>query len=58
MQRNIDIAEKYLALAQDSDSARATFIENKMRRMKAFYELMDEHNKKFIRAWEDHPANK
>jgi DNA-binding transcriptional regulator GbsR (MarR family) len=58
MQRNIDIAEKYLALAEDSNSDRAAFIENKMKRMKAFYELMDEYNKNFIKAWDDHPANK
>lgn len=53
MQQNIEIAEKYLALAQSSDSARASFVEGQMEEMKSFYKLMDEYNKKFMNAWEE-----
>ncbi len=51
MQDNIEIAEKYLTLAQSMDSEDAAFIERQMKVMKAFYELMDEYNNKFVEAW-------
>lgn len=53
MQDNIEIAEKYLSIAQSMDSEDADFIERQMEVMKSFYELMDEYNKKFVEAWEE-----
>ncbi len=53
MKKNIEIAEKYLAKAQASDSRRAAYIEERMDMMKAFYELMDEYNEKFMDAWSE-----
>lgn len=53
MQDNIEIAEKYLSMAQSMDSEDADFIERQMEVMKSFYELMDEYNKKFVEAWEE-----
>lgn len=53
MQDNIEIAEKYLSMAQSMDSEDADFIECQMEVMKSFYELMDEYNKKFVEAWEE-----
>ena len=53
MQKNIEIAEKYLALARASDSSRAKYIEARMQMMKSFYELMDEYNEKFMDAWKE-----
>lgn len=52
MQQNIEIAEKYLSIAESGDSKRADFVEKQMRKMKSFYELMDEHNETFLEAWE------
>lgn len=51
MQKNIEIAEKYLGRAQELDSEDAAFIRKRMKMMKAFYELMDEYNEKFMKAW-------
>ena len=51
MQQNIEIAEKYLSMAQASKSKRAQFIQERMEMMKSFYELMDEYNEKFMEAW-------
>ncbi len=53
MQGNIEIAEKYLTMAQSMDSENAEFIKKQMKVMKSFYELMDEYNKKFVEAWEE-----
>lgn len=53
MQDNIEIAEKYLSLAQSMDTEDAEFIEQQMKVMKSFYELMNEYNNKFVEAWED-----
>ncbi|PAU94154.1 hypothetical protein CK503_08040 [Aliifodinibius salipaludis] len=53
MQDNIEIAEKYLSMAQSMDSDDAEFIKKQMKLMKSFYELMDEYNKKFVEAWEE-----
>lgn len=53
MQDNIEIAEKYLSMAQSMDSEDAEFIKQQMKVMKSFYELMDEYNKKFVEAWEE-----
>lgn len=51
MQKNKEIAEKYLSKAQSADSSEAKYIRQRMKMMKAFYELMDEYNKKFLDAW-------
>ena len=51
MQQNIEIAEKYLAQAKSLDSNEAEYIKQRMKMMKAFYELMDEFNEKFMDAW-------
>ncbi len=51
MQKNIEIAEKYLTLAQSMESSDAEFIKQQMKVMKSFYELMDEYNEKFMDAW-------
>lgn len=53
MQNNIEIAEKYLTQAQSMDSEDADYIKRQMKIMKAFYELMDEYNQKFVEAWEE-----
>ncbi|NGP89541.1 GbsR/MarR family transcriptional regulator [Fodinibius halophilus] len=53
MQKNIEIAEKYLMQAQSMDSSSAAFIKKQMKIMKSFYELMDEYNEKFMDAWEE-----
>ncbi len=53
MQDNIEIAEKYLSMAQSMNSEDAEFIKQQMKLMKSFYELMDEYNKKFVEAWEE-----
>jgi len=52
MQKNIEIAEKYLSLAESMESSDAEFIKRQMKVMKSFYELMDEYNEKFMDAWE------
>jgi DNA-binding transcriptional regulator GbsR (MarR family) len=51
MQKNIEIAEKYLTQAQSIDGAESEYIKERMKMMKAFYELMDEYNEKFMDAW-------
>lgn len=51
MQKNIDIAEKYLVQAGSLKNDDAEYIRERMKMMKAFYELMDEYNEKFIEAW-------
>lgn len=51
MQKNIDIAEKYLSQAKSLQGPDSEFIMKRMKTMKAFYELMDEYNKKFMEAW-------
>ena len=51
MQKNIEIAEKYLTLAESMESSDAEFIKRQMKVMKSFYELMDEYNEKFMDAW-------
>jgi len=51
MQKNIEIAEKYLGRAKELNSEDAAFIRKRMKMMKAFYELMDEYNEKFMKAW-------
>ncbi|WP_138431819.1 GbsR/MarR family transcriptional regulator [Fodinibius saliphilus] len=53
MQDNIEIAEKYLAQVKGMDSSSADYVEKQMKMMKSFYELMDEYNKKFMKAWEE-----
>jgi DNA-binding transcriptional regulator GbsR (MarR family) len=53
MQDNIEIAEKYLSMAQSMDSEDAEFIRQQMKLMKSFYELMDEYNEKFVEAWKE-----
>lgn len=53
MQKNIEIAEKYLTQAQSLDNSEAEYIKERMRMMKAFYELMDEYNEKFMEAWKE-----
>lgn len=52
MQQNIEIAEKYLTLAQEADAPKTDYINRQMKIMKEFFELMDEYNKKFMKAWE------
>ena len=52
MQQNIEIAEKYLAQAEAMDTEDAEYIKKRMKMMKAFYELMDEFNEKFMEEWE------
>jgi len=51
MQKNIDIAEKYLVQAESLNTGDAEFIRRRMKVMKSFYELMDEYNEKFMKAW-------
>ena len=51
MQQNIEIAEKYLGRAESLESEDAQFVREQMKEMKAFYELMDEYNNKFMEAW-------
>jgi len=53
MQQNIEIAEKYLHLAEHTDTANADYITRQMKIMKEFFELMDEYNEKFMHAWGD-----
>jgi len=53
MQKNIEIAEKYLTQAQSLDNSEAEYVKERMRMMKAFYELMDEYNEKFMEAWKE-----
>ncbi|MDZ7681242.1 MAG: MarR family transcriptional regulator [Fodinibius sp.] len=52
MQKNIEIAEKYLVQAQSIEGSQSEYIKKRMKMMKAFYELMDEYNEKFMEAWE------
>lgn len=50
MKKNIEIAEKYLKVV-GTDSAESAFIKQQMKVMKEFYELMDQYNEKFMKAW-------
>lgn len=49
MRRNRQIAEKFVAEAEKNDSSE--FLKERMKEMKAFYELMERHNKLFIEEW-------
>lgn len=49
MHRNQIIAEKFTDLAEKAGSS--AFLKDRMLEMKAFYELMDKHNKLFLSEW-------
>lgn len=51
MQQNIEIAEKYLTQADALESDDAEYIKKRMKMMRAFYELMDKFNEKFMEEW-------
>ncbi len=51
MRKNIEIAGKYAAEANENGGDDADYIIERMREMKAFYEMMDEFNQKFIENW-------
>jgi len=53
MQQNIEIAEKYLTQAKVLKSEDASYVRERMKIMKAFYELMNEYNEKFMKAWKE-----
>jgi len=53
MRRNIEIAQRYSAEAKSIENDEADYAHARMKEMKAFYELMDEHNRGFLNAWEE-----
>lgn len=53
MSRNIQIAKKYADIANDMDGDEERYAYRKMREMQSFYELMDQHNEQFLKAWKN-----
>lgn len=53
MSKNIEIAQRYSEETQSIDSAGANHAHARMEEMKKFYEMMDQHNKDFLKSWEE-----
>jgi len=53
MRRNMEIGERFSALAEELDvqDEQAIHLKNRMDEMKMFYEMMDEYNRSFLKAW-------
>lgn len=52
MRKNIKIAQHYSFEAASENTEEGNYAKFRMDEMEAFYQLMDEHNKKFLVAWE------
>lgn len=52
MKKNIEIAERYSAETKSIDSENAKYAHSRMKEMKKFYNLMDDHNQEFLKTWE------
>jgi hypothetical protein len=53
MSKNIEIAQRYSEETKSIDSDGAEHAHARMEEMKRFYEMMDSHNKAFLKAWKD-----
>jgi DNA-binding transcriptional regulator GbsR (MarR family) len=53
MRRNMELGERFSALAEELDvqDEQAIHLKNRMDEMKMFYEMMDEYNRSFLKAW-------
>jgi DNA-binding transcriptional regulator GbsR (MarR family) len=58
MHQNKEIAEKFIAKTDSIKTKEAKYVTKKMEIMNDFYKMMDEYNKKFLKAWHDHQSNK
>lgn len=58
MRKNIKIAQHYSTEAESVNTEEGNYAQSRMQEMEAFYQLMDEHNKKFLEAWESLHAEK
>jgi len=55
MRRNMELGERFSALAEELDvqDEQAIHLKNRMDEMKMFYEMMDEYNRSFLKAWKE-----
>ena len=53
MRKNIEIAQRYSAETKSIEKETAQYAHARMQEMKRFYEMMDEHNKDFLKSWEE-----
>lgn len=51
MRKNVEIAERYSEETNSINNEASNYAHARMQEMKRFYELMDEHNKAFLEAW-------
>lgn len=51
MRRNLQLANGFLERATSLDGGESAFITQRMREMRAFYELMETHNALFLDEW-------
>lgn len=51
MRRNLQLAKGFLERAQGLNGAGSAYTTDRMREMQAFYELMEQHNARFLEEW-------
>lgn len=57
MRKNIEIAQRYSEETQSIQNDEAKHAHARMKEMKRFYEMMDEHNRAFLDAWKQEHDN-
>jgi len=53
MSKNIEIAQRYSEETSSIKNDDARHAHARMKEMKRFYEMMDQHNKDFLKSWEE-----